>query len=53
MHISRIKIILLHYENAITLDITFFNYLCVHYVKCDGYFRAHIEFMYTNDIPPS
>jgi len=53
MHISYIQIILLHYINVITLDITFFNHLCVHCVKCDGYFKAHIEFMYINNIPPS
>jgi len=52
MYISYIQIILLHYKNVITLSITFFNHLCTHCVKCDGYFGAHIKLMYINNIPP-
>jgi hypothetical protein len=53
MLISHIWIVLLHYINAITIDITFFNHLCLHCVDCDGSFKASAKFMYINNVPPS
>jgi hypothetical protein len=44
--IFHIKIIFLHYIDALASNITFFTHLCLHYNDCDGSFEAHIEVMH-------
>jgi hypothetical protein len=51
--ISYIWIVLLHYINTITVNITFYNHSCLHYIECVGSFKAHIELLHISSIPPS
>jgi hypothetical protein len=51
--ISYILIVLLHYINTITINITLCNHLCLHYSNCDGSFRTRIEFLHISSISPS
>jgi hypothetical protein len=44
--IFHIKIIFLHYTDAIISKIIFFIHLCLHYSDLDGSFEAHIEVLH-------